>query len=123
MMFSAFIGSFGRFRIMSTVPEQETYSVSSVYSILHDIQSTLSHRFPNPTAPHLHPYIRNTSHPAGVTWASDREKLLESVKELRRGVEGFRATWKGEQSREGESSSDSDVDQKKTVLMRIMQDW
>lgn len=109
---------------MSTIQEPQAESLSFVYSILHEIQSTLSNRFPKSTAPHLHPYVRNPNHPADGPWSSDRERLLESVKGLRQGVEAFRAIWQGKQIPEGEQPRvDTDVDQRKTVLLRIMQDW
>ena len=109
---------------MSTTQGSQAESLSSVYSILHEIQATLSNRFPQSTAPYLHPYVRNPNRPADVSWSSDRERLLESVKGLRQGVEAFRAIWKGEQILVGEQPRvDTDVDQRKTVLLGIMQDW
>lgn len=81
----------------------------SVFSILHDIQHTLSTRFPRADAAHLHPYLR-----AGTPWAAERERLVNSVKQLRSGVQEFQASWRG---------GDAVVGQKKTVLLRIMVDW
>lgn len=88
----------------------------SVFSVLHDIQNTLAVRFPVAEAGKLHPYLRNAS---SKPWVEERQRLLASVRELRDGVERFRASWQGRTA-----GDDADaVEQKKTVLLRIMADW
>jgi hypothetical protein len=87
----------------------------SVFSILHDIQNTLVTRFPVDGA-RLHPYLRTES---SVPRAEERERLLNNVRELKEGVQSFRKSWT-ERTRTDDVDA---VEQKKTVLLRIMVDW
>lgn len=87
----------------------------SVFSVLHDIQNTLVTRFPGDAA-RLHPYLCTES---SASWTEERERLLSQVRALRQGVESFKRSWT-----ERTPTDDADaVEQKKTVLLRIMVDW
>ncbi|KAJ9115951.1 hypothetical protein QFC22_005094 [Naganishia vaughanmartiniae] len=122
---------------LTTANEHHAEPLSSVFSILHDIQNTLSTRFPSPAhASNLHPFIRNHEQPSAVSWTEEKERLRASVQALKLGVSKFRDCWRGERERVVAASGDAQgkgadqsasvdevVMQRKTVLLRIMLDW
>jgi hypothetical protein len=90
----------------------------SVFEVLHGIQHTLAARFPVVEGGRLHPYLRN-GNSSRRPWEEERARLLSQVKELRTGVEQFKTSWQGRTPTDDPDA----VEQKKTVLLRIMADW